>query len=63
MWPKRPSLRSSLAQLADLLAQLAGARHAAQDRVQALDVDRLHQVVGGAEAQRLRRRSRRWRGR
>ena len=40
-------------QLADLGAQLAGARHPAQDGLQALDVDRLDHVVGGAQAQRL----------
>ena len=55
MWPKRPSLRSSSRSSPISLAQLAGARHAAQDRLQALDVDRLHQVVGGAQAQRLDR--------
>ena len=48
-------LAQLVAQLADLGAQLAGARHAAQDRAQALDIDRLHHVVGGAQAQRLHR--------
>ncbi len=46
-------LAQLLAQLADLGAQLAGARYAPQDRAQPLDVHRLHHVVGGAEAQRL----------
>jgi hypothetical protein len=48
-------LAQLLAQLADLGAQLAGARHAAQDRTQPLDVDGLHQVVARAQAQRLDR--------
>ena len=46
-------LAQLVAQLADLRPQLAGARHAAQDRLQPLDVDGLHHVVGRAEAQRL----------
>src|SRR5437870_5443195 len=48
-------LAQLLAQLADLGAQLAGARHAAQDRAQALDSDRLHHVAGGAQSHRLHR--------
>ncbi len=45
-------LAQLVAQLADLGAQLAGARHAPQDGAQALDVDGLHQIVRRARAQR-----------
>jgi hypothetical protein len=48
-----PELSQLLAQLADLGAQLASARHAPQHRAQPLDVHRLHHVIGGAQAQRL----------
>jgi len=48
-------LAQLVAQLADLGAQLARARHAPQDRLQALHVHRLHHVVGGPQAQRLHR--------
>ena len=44
-----------LAQVADLGAQLVRARHALEDRAQPLDVDRLHDVVGRARAQRVDR--------
>ena len=44
-----------VAQRADLRAQLAALRHAREHRLQALQVDGLGEVVGGAEAQRLDR--------
>src|SRR5215510_4579333 len=46
-------LAQLVSQFADLGAQLAGLRYPAQDRLQPLDVDRLHQIVGRAQAQCL----------
>jgi hypothetical protein len=50
-----PEPAQLVAQLADLGPQLAGARHAPQDRLEPIHVDRLHHVVGGAEAERFHR--------
>ncbi len=50
-----PEAAQLVAQRADLRAQLAAARHARQHRLQALQVDRLGEVIGGAQAQRLDR--------
>ncbi len=40
-----------LAQFADLLFEVGGLRDATQDRLDPVEVDRLHQVIGGAPAQ------------
>src|SRR5581483_4624949 len=44
-----------VAQSADLRLQVRRPRHARQDRLDLLDIDRLDQVVGGAQPQRLDR--------
>src|SRR3954470_9113835 len=48
-----PEPAQLVAQLADLSAELPGLGHAPQDRLQALDVDLLHQIVGRTQAKRL----------